>query len=105
MYDEYETPTMERIAKGVALLDDKRPNWRRHIDVDGLDLGSPRHCILGQLYKNDATEGEDGFHIGTRKLGIDHDRLSTEYGFDINDEDSYADLQREWLKVLGDDSE
>lgn len=39
----------ERVERGAALLDGKRPDWWREIDLDRLDIGSRCGCIIGQL--------------------------------------------------------
>jgi hypothetical protein len=39
-----------RVARGVALLDEHKPDWRsRIIDVERLSVWSP-WCVLGQVY-------------------------------------------------------
>jgi hypothetical protein len=40
----------ERVGRGAALLDERRPDWWRLVDLDRLDIGSPCDCIAGQLY-------------------------------------------------------
>jgi hypothetical protein len=40
----------ERVARGAALLDAKRPGWASRIDLVALDITSTSNCILGQLY-------------------------------------------------------
>ena len=39
----------ERVARGAAFLDETRPGWDRHIDLDRLSLRSACDCVLGQL--------------------------------------------------------
>lgn len=46
----------ERVDRGAALLDEKRPGWWRHIDLDRLDIASACDCVVGQL--------GDGFYLG-----------------------------------------
>lgn len=45
---------MDVVTKGAALLDqhfgDKE--WRKRIDLENLDMGSPYWCILGQLFQS-----------------------------------------------------
>jgi hypothetical protein len=39
-----------RALAGAAYLDGKfGPGWDRAVDLDQLDIGSPLHCVLGQL--------------------------------------------------------
>src|SRR5882757_5718389 len=40
----------ERVAAGVAWLDENVPGWPAKIDLDELDMGSPSCCVLGQVY-------------------------------------------------------
>lgn len=39
-----------RVATGTTLLDRHWPGWAALIDLDRLDIQSPRDCVLGQLY-------------------------------------------------------
>lgn len=39
-----------RIAKGMALLDERAPGWESRINLDKLDLKSCTTCVLGQLF-------------------------------------------------------
>lgn len=39
----------ERVERGAALLDEKRPGWWQRIDLGRLDLAENCDCILGQL--------------------------------------------------------
>lgn len=42
----------ERVARGVALLDEVRPSWWRKVALDRLAMESCSNCILGQVYGN-----------------------------------------------------
>jgi hypothetical protein len=35
--------------KGAALLDQKIPGWEHRIDPETLEMGDPRHCVVGQI--------------------------------------------------------
>lgn len=39
----------ERVARGAALLDEKRPGWAERIDLPTLSMASDCMCVLGQL--------------------------------------------------------
>lgn len=66
-----------RVAKGAALLDEKRPGWERLIDLEILDIESGQHCVTAQLsgmqsglqsYADgmtqlDLTAGNDGTYV------------------------------------------
>ena len=38
----------ERVERGAALLDEKRPGWWQDIDLGRLDISSSCDCIAGQ---------------------------------------------------------
>lgn len=38
------------VDAGVALLDKKKPTWRKQINPEILDMSRFNRCILGQLY-------------------------------------------------------
>lgn len=40
----------ERVEAGAAWLDANRPGWVDRINLETLDMASPRRCILGQEY-------------------------------------------------------
>lgn len=98
-----------RVARGVALLDEKRPGWRDRIDLDALDMRSSRDCVLGQLY----ADHEDvdwphrtAFHVGATELLGDVEDAAA-YGFengaefrDLDAADEYAELTAEWRRVI-----
>lgn len=49
--------TMEqRVNRGAALLDEKRPGWWKSVDLARLDLNHCERCVLGQLF-GDYKEG------------------------------------------------
>lgn len=58
-----DTTVAERVARGVALLDEKRPGWAMEIELSVLDVRSPCFCILGQTfgsYRGGTEELDDG---------------------------------------------
>lgn len=42
----------ERVANGMALLDEHYPGWLDYIDLDVLDISDPFSCVCGQLWKH-----------------------------------------------------
>lgn len=54
-----------RVAKGAALLDEKRPGWERLIDLGILDIESGFACVTAQL------SGVRNFKVGREQLGLD----------------------------------
>jgi hypothetical protein len=76
---------MKTVEAGAAFLDKRRPGWDRLIDLDTLDMGDPRNCVLGQLY---------GI-IYAAIIGVfvdDEERL----GFEGN----YAVLTADWKRLI-----
>lgn len=53
-----------RVAKGAALLDEKRPGWERLIDLETLDITSGADCVTAQL------SGSAHWHAGMMQLGL-----------------------------------
>lgn len=103
------------VAKGVALLDEKRPGWRALINKDILDIGDPSSCVSAQL------SGRRDYHLGMTQLGLTlgNDGTYTAHGFDAirwyDDHDlgddyqdaqqtaAYALLTRLWLAEVSRD--
>ena len=95
-----DVPT--RVAKGVSLLDERKPGWERLIDLSRFDISMTDCCILGQLYEN---TGEDaGFYLGLHALGLDaFDEAGADEGFDNyydREQDEFPELQKEWVRVI-----
>jgi hypothetical protein len=87
----YRNVMAERVAVGAALLDAELPGWAERIELGLLDLGSPRCCVLGQLYGT--------YSVGLAEVGFgwlgDHSR---EYGFTAypTEGDTFAGLTAAW---------
>jgi len=85
----------ECIARGVALLDARRPGWYRDVDIDILDMCAPDVCILGQLYGS--------YSDGKWLLGLEF-RSGGRYGFDVYEDDdgdwSFEDLDNRWAIII-----
>lgn len=102
----------ERVARGVALLDEHFGNgeWRNRIDKDNLHMSSNRACVLGQLFaRHDDPWGESGYEIGISALGIrfagfNQEGTSGYYGFVTDNDDfrlvNWNILRDAWLAVL-----
>jgi len=91
----------ERVANGVALLDEKTPEWRTSVEPETLVMDSPNDCILGQVYGD--------WLLATEGLAITGHRDRQEfYGFEFTvdeylrqDFPSFRDeLRSEWIKQL-----
>lgn len=76
-----------RVAKGIALLDEKVPDWAGRIDLDLLNVGSESLCVTAQV------GGARDYKIGMRMLGLElgdfNDGSYTLHGF--NTETSMAE--------------
>lgn len=95
-----DVPT--RVARGVSLLDERKPGWVGLIDLSQFDISRTDSCILGQLYKD---QGEDsGFYNGLHALGLDmFDDAGADEGFDNyydRKQDEFPELQKEWVRVI-----
>ena len=83
----------ERIEAGIALLDEKVPGWEQHIDIQRLNMGDCKRCILGQLYGD--------YNIGIKKLEIGL-MQDSELGFEVDsyEDESYDDLTEMWKEYI-----
>jgi len=78
---------MKSVDNGAALLDERLPGWRDHIDPNTLELADGCNCILGQLF-------------GDYGKGIDILAVSpTKYGF-VKSRTTYERLTAAWKAVL-----
>lgn len=87
----------ERVANGIALLDEKRPNWREEVDFDKLEMGSCIRCILGQLYNH--------YQTGVGELLPNRsETTAANHGYDIypvivdDPMDDWDELAKEWVR-------
>ena len=90
----------ERVAKGAALLDEKRPGWVDRIDLDTLDIDNCEDCVLGQAFEAEVHDDENcGYTDGLEALGIPSGRPEEDFGFDAHRADQ-ASLTAEWKRVI-----
>ncbi len=89
----------ERVAAGVAWLDENRPDWWLDVDLDKLVLSSPCRCVLGQLYG----EYEDAPIVDVNT----DDEVAVAHGFNAGGHDhpagpfaEFAALESEWRRVI-----
>jgi hypothetical protein len=82
-----------KVQKGAEFLDEKRPNWRKEINWEILDMRSLSHCIVAQLFNND-------YWLGAQELGY---ALGSDYGFDFQvgsgNWDNYVVLDELWREI------
>lgn len=94
----------ERVSAGIALLDEKVPDWRERVSVEDFDIRSTYNCILGQVFG-----GVDaGYHVGLERLGLEkcsccyEENTVASCGFDVDFGDDmdfamqFTLLQDEW---------
>lgn len=88
----------DRVDNGVAFLDSHYPEWHKVIDLSSLSMGSPAHCVLGQV-----VGGADAYHAVLDDFDSD---FEYEFGFypDMPDgsklHEDWAGLQDEWVKRI-----
>lgn len=70
-----------RVAKGIALLDEKVPGWPDLIGLPQLSIGSGAYCVTAQL------SGENDWRVGMEQLGLEQGEYNTgsytEHGFNV----------------------
>jgi len=90
--------------EGALLLDEKRPGWENEIDVDQLDMGSYKSCVLGQLHHGDYSKGLGQLGIDSfgddARLGFDNFLLRAPSG--STREALYQALTEDWKKEIAD---
>jgi len=68
------------VQRAAALLDREQPGWAARIDVTRLNLRSPVHCILGQLYAPTPWQrfwgDASGFARGARLLELGYRQIN-----------------------------
>lgn len=93
---ELELTLDERVANGIAYLDERLPGWRERLDLSDLWMGDDCRCVLGQ------TAG--GYFNALHDLSITHEQ-SDRLGFSVfffHDVNllNYSDLTAAWKRAL-----
>lgn len=99
----YGTP-QERVALGVAWLDEKCPDWRTRIDPMTLNLESPLRCVLGQVFAEERGDYTAGYYYALGVFLPDMDKMerytwAQRHGF-ANTEPGVRLLREEWIAEL-----
>jgi hypothetical protein len=99
-----------RVAKGVALLDEKRPGWERELDLEILDIEHGGRCVTAQLsgMRNGLTSYLDGMEQleltpGDRGTYVAHGFNAADSmvsAQDYSQSDAYATLNSLWRDVV-----
>lgn len=98
------TEARERVTRGAALLDQKRPGWAGRIDIATLRISSCQACVVGQLFG--VAERFAPFTHGIEALGIYGSQ--EDYGFALagpfNAEKTrrWQFLQDAWIEAIAD---
>jgi hypothetical protein len=84
-------PTQEQqdVARGAALLDEKKPDWFRfNFDWDRFDIARGNHCLIGQMFAHEAGSllgygTHNGYIIGMKRLSMQlhPSAVAKEHGF------------------------
>jgi hypothetical protein len=75
-----------RVAKGVALMDKRWPNWAAEIDLETLDISRGECCVTAQYHMStqalEDRDPDDNYNWvrGRRQLGLDDSDYS-DHGF------------------------
>jgi len=82
----------QRVNRGIALLNEKRPGWADEIDLTKFAIDDPNRCILCQLYKT--------YYQGKFELALGYPR-ALEHGFTFDWCDNNVDeLQTIWVAEI-----
>lgn len=85
-----------RVARGIALMDEKWPTWATEIDLEKLDIASPYNCVTAQYA---AHLGANRYYWeGMNALNLTR-REYANHGFN-GDEDEYGDIPGEAYEPL-----
>ncbi len=76
-----------RVALGVAWIDENVPGWGDRVDLDCLDIGNRRNCVIGQLF-------------GDYFYGPLPRREAMALGFQRTADDGYGVLESLWRQVV-----
>ena len=77
------------VARGIALLDEKRPGWEDEIDIAQLNIMSATKCICGQLY--------GGYQAGIDAFG---GISGLTYGFASGGDVAINNLNEAWREAI-----
>lgn len=102
----------ERVAKGAALLDERRPGWALVIDLPTLDISDCDYCVLGQLMGDYADgldtlslTGDTSYAFGFSLTGLEFAEIAKELAKELDvsnyDRDAvYAGLREAWVEAI-----
>jgi hypothetical protein len=91
----------KRVQRGMAFLDEARPDWRKHVNPVTLDINSATDCVLGQLARAELGD-KHGFWYMKSVLGLSSNSVKlSKLGF-ANWDGVFTDeeLNDEWGRQL-----
>jgi hypothetical protein len=89
----------ERVARGVAFLDEHAPGWRDKVEINDLRMQDSCRCVLGQVF-NDEDGGESrGYYWASDKWLLAGGQAAR-LGFDAGYGMPFEALQAAWLEEL-----
>lgn len=103
-------PTIrERVERGIAWLDEVRPDWRDSVNRSALDISDSDNCLLGQVFWAEARQSDPYWSGFTYVHSSGHFKDATgssisaqwmiDHGFEEDDE-SYNVLTVAWLHLM-----
>jgi hypothetical protein len=94
----YPSLNVDRVNRGIALMDQKYPHWWRVLDLDTLDLRSTKNCVLGQV----AGDYLDGLMtvLGGYSDYVQY-QLAVDNGFDATNMGDCLHVQALWTHEVG----
>lgn len=90
----------QRVAAGVAWLDENRPAWEETIDLDRLNLRDACLCVLGQVYGGFWKVVEGGRFAEDEADAFDIAAGMGFAGYDDERRDVYYALDEGWRRVI-----
>jgi len=98
-------PLESAVENGAKWLDGIDPDWASRVDLDRLELGCTRWCVLAQLYGNPTEPGKaDQFGRAATAKRLNEKKLGKR-GFDLRDLDeeegrTYGELTQIWRSEI-----
>lgn len=84
----------ERVARGIALLDEVKPDWWKILDGVNLNLWDDSDCVLGKLYGSYYETLEDLCFLGSESA-----QWSIDHGFDADTHIDRYEVEAAWLNA------
>ncbi len=93
----------ERVANGVAWLDERIPTWHARVTLEDLDMADSCRCVLGLVFSDRVQDGDGfGFVMSCEMPALaSPDEWAVDHGFDCDGTLSdWAHLHEEWSTVI-----